>query len=67
VPFISDDDLEQALDDARVDRRTKEATLEAYQGARIDGLESALAILALVGIAGLFYAQRIPNTQPQKE
>ena len=32
--------------------------------ARIDGLRSALAILALLALVALFFAQRIPTTQP---
>jgi Na+/melibiose symporter-like transporter len=64
VPFISDADLEAALDEARVDRRTTNATLEAYAEARLDGLRSALAILALLVLVALFAAQRIPTRQP---
>ena len=64
VPFISDADLEAALDEARVDRRTTNATLDAYAGARLDGLRSALAILALLVLVALFAAQRIPSAQP---
>jgi hypothetical protein len=64
VPFISDADLEAALDEARVDRRTTNATLEAYAEARLDGLLSALAILALLVLVALFAAQRIPTRQP---
>ncbi|HTK23678.1 MAG TPA: MFS transporter [Gaiella sp.] len=63
VPFISDADLEAALDDARVDRRTTNATLDAYAEARLDGLRSALAILALLVLVALFAAQRIPTRQ----
>jgi len=64
VPFISDADLEAALDDARVDRRTTSATLDAYADARLDGLRAALAILAVLVLVALFAAQRIPSTQP---
>ncbi len=38
VPFISDDDLEEALDEAGVDRRAADAAMDAYTDARIDGL-----------------------------
>ena len=62
VPFISDADLQAALDDAHVSRRTTDAALEAYGEARIDGLRSALAILALLDLVALFLAQRIPTT-----
>ena len=62
VPFISDADLEAALDDAGVDQQTSEAALEAYTDARIDGLRSALAILAVLVVVALFLAQAIPRT-----
>jgi MFS family permease len=64
VPFVSDADLEAALDDAGVSRRVQDEALEAYTGARIEGLQSALAILALLVVIALFFAQRIPRTQP---
>jgi hypothetical protein len=64
VPFISDADLETALDDAGVDEQTSDAVLTAYGEARLDGLRSALGILALLVVPALFAAQRIPTTQP---
>ena len=64
MPFISDADLQKALDDAHVSRNTTNATIEAYQKARIDGLEAALAILALMAVVALFLAQWIPRKQP---
>ncbi len=64
MAFVSDADLEAALDEARVGPRTTEAALDAYRGARIEGLQSALAILALLVVVALFFAQRIPKTQP---
>ena len=64
VPFVSDADLEAALDEAGVAPQTTEAALDAYQGARIDGLRTALAILAVLALIALFFTQRIPSTQP---
>jgi len=64
VPFISDADLEHALDEARVSSRASEAALDSYRDARIAGLQSALALLALLAVVALFTAQRIPTTQP---
>jgi MFS family permease len=64
VPFVSDADLEAALDDAHVSSRTSDAALDAYRDARIDGLRSSLAILALLAAVALFFAQRIPTRQP---
>src|SRR5207247_2911927 len=40
VPFISDADLEAALDEARVSPRATQASLDAYRDARIAGLRS---------------------------
>jgi MFS family permease len=64
VPFISDADLETALKKANVDSNTSKAAVDAYGEARIDGLKSALAILALLSIVALFLTQRIPTRQP---
>jgi MFS family permease len=61
VPFISDEDLTAALDEAHVSRRATDAALTAYQDARIDGLKSALAILALITVLALFAARKIPT------
>jgi len=64
VPFVSDADLNAALDDAGVSRRTTEAALDAYHGARIDGLRTSLAILAMLIVGAVFFVQRIPSRQP---
>jgi MFS transporter len=64
VPFISDADLEKALDEAGVRGRASDDALDAYRNARIDGLESALAVLAAAALLALFLAQRIPKQQP---
>jgi hypothetical protein len=65
VPFISDADLEAALEQAGASTAGSEAALEAYRDARIDGLRAALAILAALAIGALFFTQRIPSTQPK--
>jgi EmrB/QacA subfamily drug resistance transporter len=65
VPFISDDDLEAALKEANAKPKTADAALDAYRDARIDGLRSSLAILALLTIVALFLAQSIPTRQPR--
>jgi hypothetical protein len=64
VPFVSDADLESALDEAGVSSGQTEAALTAYQDARLDGLRSALAVLGLLILLALFAAQRMPTTQP---
>jgi EmrB/QacA subfamily drug resistance transporter len=65
VPFISDADLEQALHEAGARSSTTDAAIAAYQDARLVGLRSALAILALMALLALFLAQRIPKSQPR--
>ncbi|MGZ6617536.1 MAG: MFS transporter, partial [Solirubrobacteraceae bacterium] len=64
VPFISDADLQKALDDAHVSSRASEDAVAAYQKARITGLKAALAILALMTMVALLLTKRIPKTQP---
>jgi hypothetical protein len=65
VPFISDADFNAALDEAGVHSRTAEEALAAYQDARIDGLKTSLAILAVLALVGLLYSGRIPQKQPR--
>ncbi|HET9324646.1 MAG TPA: MFS transporter [Gaiellaceae bacterium] len=64
VAFVSDADLQQALDEQGVSEETSDAALTAYQDARLDGLRNALALLALLALVALFFAQRIPTVQP---
>jgi hypothetical protein len=64
VPFISDADLQAALDQADVSEETATAALEANQQARLDGLRAALVVLALISLLALFAARRIPTQQP---
>jgi MFS family permease len=66
VPFVSDADLEDALDEANVDPATTEASIDAYGDARLAGLRSALAILAVLAIVALFLAGSIPTRPPGK-
>jgi MFS family permease len=64
VPFISDADLQAALDQADVSEETATAALEANEQARLDGLRAALVVLAVIALVALFSARRIPTTQP---
>jgi MFS family permease len=64
VPFVSDADLEAALEEAGASSTTSQAAIDAYADARLDGLQSSLAILALLTLLALFFAQRIPKAQP---
>jgi MFS family permease len=64
VPFISDADLQAALDQADVSEETATAALEANRQARLDGLRAALVVLAVIALVALFSARRIPTVQP---
>ena len=64
VPFVSDQDVEDALAQSKVPRRHADEVMSAYRSARIEGLEAALAILSLATLAALFAAQRLPTHQP---
>jgi MFS family permease len=64
IPFLSDVALEQALEDAGVSDEAAAAAVEENAEARLDGLRSALAVLALIALVGLFFSGRIPAEQP---
>jgi hypothetical protein len=64
VPFVSDAQLESALQEAGVPPKTAQAVIDANEQARVDGLRSALALLAIIGAFGLFFTKRIPDRQP---
>ena len=64
IPFISDADLGAALTQAGVDPAVSQAVLDENEQARLDGLRTALAALALIALIGLFFSDRIPKQQP---
>jgi hypothetical protein len=64
VPFVSDKDLQTALDDANVPPETAKAAVDENAEARIAGLRSALALLALISLLALLFSRGIPTVQP---
>jgi Na+/melibiose symporter-like transporter len=64
VPFVSDADLEKALEDADVPPDAAEAIVDENASARLDGLRSAMGVLALIALLALFFGGRLPETQP---
>jgi EmrB/QacA subfamily drug resistance transporter len=64
VPFTSDADLEDALEEAGADPDVTQAALDANSDARLDGLRAALTILALLAVVALFFTSSIPRSQP---
>jgi MFS family permease len=64
VPFISDKDLQLALDEAGVPPATATAVVDANEQARIDGLRSALALLAILALLAPLFTRGLPTVQP---
>ena len=64
VPFLSDKDLEAALDEANVRPEVADEIVDDNAEARIDGLRAALAVLALLAIAAVIAGRRLPRVQP---
>ena len=67
VPFLSDKQLKAALDDAHVRPRTADAIVTENASARIAGLRSALAVLALISLLALLFTRGLPTVQPGTE
>ena len=62
VPFVSDAQLETALDGVGVDDEEARAIVEENEAARIQGLRGSLYVLALVSVIALFFTKTIPNS-----
>ncbi len=62
IPFVSDADLQTALDDAGVPPAQADAVVEANTDARIAGLRLSLWVLALLAAVALFFTRLIPTT-----
>ena len=60
VPFISDHDLEAALQQSPVSPAVADAIADENADARIDGLRAALAVLALFSLLAFIAARRLP-------
>ena len=64
IPFLSDKDLQAALDEAHVPPQTAGAIVAENEKARIDGLRASLSVLAIIALMALFASRRIPTRQP---
>jgi MFS family permease len=64
VPFLSDKDLQAALDKANVPKATADEIVKENANARIDALRSSLSVVALIALIALFTTMTIPRTQP---
>jgi EmrB/QacA subfamily drug resistance transporter len=65
APFVSDADLQTALDDAGVSSAATDAIIDENEKARIASLRSALGVVALVAVGALLFTRRIPSEQSQ--
>jgi EmrB/QacA subfamily drug resistance transporter len=63
IPFMSDAQIQQAMQDAGQPSSVTNAAVDANRKARVDGLDSALSVLAVVAVIALFPTRRIPRTQ----
>jgi len=64
APFVSDAELEAGLKKANVPPEATSAIIDANEKARLDGLRTAMAVLALMSIVGLLFSGWIPAEQP---
>jgi Na+/melibiose symporter-like transporter len=62
--FISDAQLQSALEQAGADQQTTQAILDENEQARVDALRATLWLLALFAMVALFFTRRIPTEQP---
>ena len=63
VPFLSDSQLRDALTNAGVDTPTTDSIVEENSTARVDGMNVALAMMALLAVLSLSFTGRIPDEQ----
>jgi MFS family permease len=66
VPFLSDADLQTALDDAGVPPDVADAVVEDNEQARIVGLRASMAVLAVAALLGLLFTRRLPKSSVGK-
>ncbi|MGO8905846.1 MAG: MFS transporter [Solirubrobacteraceae bacterium] len=63
VPFISDAELENALEKAHVPPKATDAIVEENETARLVGLRTALSVLAIFALIALLFSRWIPTEQ----
>lgn len=67
APFISDSALRSAMEDAGASSATTDAVLRENRAARIEGLDAALGVLALLAVLTLLFTGRLPESPPGHE
>jgi MFS family permease len=64
VPFVSDADLDEALEAAGVEGPTAEAIVDENSDARLNGLRAALSVLGILALVAVCFSGGIPSRQP---
>ena len=64
VPFLSDKEVESAMADKGAGDQATQIAVDENAAARIDGLDAALGVLAMIALVSLFFSGRIPDVQP---
>jgi hypothetical protein len=64
VPFTSDADLQAALQKSGVPPDVAAAAIDVNEEARVAGLRSAIAVLALIALSALFFTRSMPTRAP---
>ena len=67
APFVSDKDLNAALEKAGVPADQAKAITDENAKARLEGLRSSLSVLALIALIAVLFTFRIPTRQPGTE
>jgi len=62
IPFVSDADLQAALEKEHVPPKTADAVVKEYSDARLAGLRTSLSALAIIALIAMFATRRIPTT-----
>jgi hypothetical protein len=63
VPFLSDNDLQAALEKEGVPKQTADEVVKENATARLDALRSSLSVIAVIALMALFFGIRLPTTQ----
>ena len=64
VPFLSDAQVETAMADAGKSEEATQIAVDENASARIEGLDAALALMAMIALVSLFFTGPIPDKQP---
>jgi EmrB/QacA subfamily drug resistance transporter len=64
VPFVSDTQLQEAMEEEGVPSDVADEILQVNSDARIDALRIAFGVAALLAVAALFFTGRVPTVAP---